>query len=684
MKGKIKKIFKFLIRSRSVRDYCSFVLMQYNRYKRTHTRWNSYFYCFRLLLSSNVVLHRDDQEVAVAREIATLLNTCRLSFDTKSFFLYIIDPLSAVYSADIKQIGNMAIDYKQVLEKPSDYLNADDSTMSQAQKIIKEAISSYYQRIQKEVNKRHPVREHFFLDVLENLNKRRAVSFEEALQRILLYNQLLWQTGHRLNGLGRLDQILYPYYKNDIDRGKITKNTAEILIQEFLKKLHEFCWMKSNELVGDTGQIIILGGIGKSGIYQGNDLTDLYIRCSMKLRLPDPKLLLRVSDNMPNSILKLAVECISTGIGSPLLSNDDIVIPCLKKFGYQDEDCFHYITSACWEPFLPGKSFDQNNLTTLNYLEPLFMLFKSEVLDSIRNFSEILNLYDRYLKYYIESLLKELKTIKWCSDPLLSYFTADCSKKKKDITMGGAVYSHFGINTVAMANTVDSLLNIKEYVFNKERVTLQQFNDICRNNFLGEEEFRIELRSRQPSFGNDEKCVIELVNHICKITDGVIKGWRNRFGGKLKFGLSAPSYLMLAQTCPASFDGRKKGEAFHVHISSDKGIPYTELVQFSSQIRYDSHRFNGNVVDMIVAPSLIENNIDKFILFLKCSIKTGFYQMQFNVISSKTMENAKLYPYKYKNLIVRVWGFSAYFVELPEDYQNLLIERAKANESASI
>ena len=156
-------------------------------------------------------------------------------------------------------------------------------------------------------------------------------------------------------------------------------------------------------------------------------------------------------------------------------------------------------------------------------------------------------------------------------------------------------------------------------------------------------------------------------------------------GGKIKFGFSAPTYIIKASTSPASFDGRKNGEPFGVHISSDKpSVAYTELIQFASKLEYDGHRFNGNVIDFMITPSFIEDNFNKMVDFLILSISLGFFQMQMNVTSSDILIKAKANPKEYENLIVRVWGFSAYFNDLPENYKDLLIERALKNEGKSI
>ena len=141
------------------------------------------------------------------------------------------------------------------------------------------------------------------------------------------------------------------------------------------------------------------------------------------------------------------------------------------------------------------------------------------------------------------------------------------------------------------------------------------------------------------------------------------------------------SYIDESREFEATFDGRRIGEPFIVHISSDiTSNPYTELIQFASKLDYNKASFNGNVIDFMVTPSFIESNKEKFLDFLILSTKVGFFQMQMNVVSSEILIKAKKNPKEFPDLIVRVWGFSAYFNDLPEEYKNLLIERALKSE----
>ncbi len=214
-------------------------------------------------------------------------------------------------------------------------------------------------------------------------------------------------------------------------------------------------------------------------------------------------------------------------------------------------------------------------------------------------------------------------------------------------------------------------------------MTLKEFNKLRINNFNNDKKIIKELKNNNIKYGQDNKECIELTNKIIKEFSKTLNSKRNPLGGKYKFGLSSPSYINESKNFAATFDGRKNNEPFAVHISCDLSNAYTELVSFASKLDYSENRFNGNVVDFFVSPNFIEDNYEKFLSFLILSINVGFFEMQMNVVNSKTLIEARNNPEKFPNLIVRVWGFSAYFKDLPNEYKDYIIERALKCESIS-
>ena len=258
--------------------------------------------------------------------------------ENQSFF-YTIDCFKTIRPQK-KLLSNYTVDYGMIVQhsfvETRTMLNGADKDFRQSELAAIANLETYLDRCKHDtkIANKYKVQ----LDAITSLFERPALTFFEGLQRILFYNQMLWQTKHTLNGLGMLDRILDEVYQHDIASNRLTRNEAKKLIADFFIVLHEYYWYKSAALVGDTGQIIILGGKMSDGQYFRNDLTDLFIEVSQELKLPDPKVLLRCASDMPEDLLEKAVTCIATGIGAPLLSNDDIVIPALTSDGCAEED----------------------------------------------------------------------------------------------------------------------------------------------------------------------------------------------------------------------------------------------------------------------------------------------------------------------------------------------------------
>lgn len=518
------------------------------------------------------------------------------------------------------------------------------------------------------------------LEWFQNIKSKPAESFMEAIQRMLFVNQLFWQTDHRLTGLGAWDTFLYPYYKKDIENGILTRPQVLGILEEVYVILHDDYVYKSNVLMGDTGQIFVLGRSDVNGNYLYNDLTYLFIEAMKNVHLPEPKCLLRVNKNTPRDLLELSLETIATGIGAPLLSNDDVVLPTLMEFGIDPNDACEYTTSACWEPLIGGKSTSLNNMTVLNYLKALDNLFKRERLEDLKTFDEFVDKYLVYLRRNINAVKRVIQPHRFQYNPLLSVFMKDCFENKRDVSDGGARYHNVGITSVAMGNLIDSLMNIKELVYESGRFSLYQVKQMLILNYKGYENIYKELNNKKSKYGVDDADIISLVNRITKCVSDEIKDWRSYLGGKMKVGLSGSAYIDAARNFGASFDGRKEGEPFTVHISNEDCNGFTEIINFASELNYKGSLFNGNVVDLMLSPDFIYNNLDKFVALLQMSIKAGFFEMQMNVVSSEMLLEARKDPDKFPNLIVRVWGFSAYFKDLPDEYKDVLIQRAQNNE----
>ena len=614
-------------------------------------------------------------KLSKGEQIKRLLSKCNININ-KEGFIYNIDSYKVLNNKK-RILDNFTIDYSIILDNSlEDLINKvkliDNIDYRNNVLNVLEGINII---LDKEINKLSDSKrldKEKYLGYLNNIKNGKCKSFEEALQRILFFNQLLWQTNHMLNGLGRLDLLLDKYYEKDKDN--YTEDEVINIIKDFLLKLHDNYWYKSNSLLGDTGQIIILGGTLEDNTYFTNDLTYYFIRCIKELQIPDPKILLRVNKDVPKDLMELSLSCIKTGVGCPLLANDEVIINNLIKFGYDKKDAYNYVTSACWEPLILGDSLDQNNVDSIVYIKPFNKLLDEYDLDKIDNIEKLLSVYKTYLEDYLKDFLIK-NSFKWEEDPLISLFITSCNKRGIDISNGGAKYNNYGFTSVSLPNLVNSILNIETLVFKEHKYTLKELNNARLNNFKDESILK-DIKNVKERFGQDSDHIIDITNNIINIVGDYLNDKRNIFNGKYKFGLSAPSYISASYNVLASLCGRRNYEPFDVHISINKySNGYTELFSFASSLNYSNNSFNGNVIDFIVSKTFIEKNFDKFNLFLKLSIDKGFFETQMNVINSDILLRAKKNPQEFPNLIVRVWGFSAYFNDLPDEYKDVIIKR---------
>ena len=617
---------------------------------------------------------------SVGADIKALLSRIDIQLHEDSDFVYFLDS-SRTIAVPGNVLSNFTLAYDKVIHGTYEDLmkqaDGNDEYGKEA-RLVSEGIQLLISRISEALKKTGHPRKETLIRWFDSMLSFPAEHFDEALQRILFFNQILWQTRHRLNGLGRLDLILKDLYEQDLKERIITETDARKMIRDFLTQLSLYSEYKSDALQGDIGQIIILGGLNSDGTYFSNPLTTIFLEEQAALAKPDPKIFLRVSKDMPDDLLKTAIDCLTAKTGSPLFSNDDVVIPALTDSGIEKEDAYNYCVSACWEPLIVGKSIAQNNIGSLNFLTALDKTLE----EAPASFEELLNTYIRHNQEVFRETLKGLDQIKWAKDPLVSLFIDGCSEKRIDISEGGCRYPNYGITTVGLSNTVDSLLIIRSLVFEQKQYTLQQLDEARKNDFNGAEDLYHYLQNAQRLFGHDTEEGIELTNRITESVSEIAESYQNPLGGTVKFGLSSPDYNMLGRKNPGDLSGRKAGMPYNTHISC-RDAAYTEVVNFAGRLKYDRHRYNGNVVDFFISPALIENNQMKFLGFMKGAIQSGFFQMQMNVMDSRTLIDAKEHPEKYQGLIVRVWGFSSYFNDLPESYKDLMIERAKAAESVA-
>lgn len=603
----------------------------------------------------------------------------KIDIDTSCFYIYPYDSwVGRIVHRRKTMITSVTVDYATVLASNLlDLANrlrelGNQSFASRENGMIHEIVR-LRDRIISEIRNRNDERGETIKKYLTVMLDREPKSLDEAIQKLLFYNALFWQAGHWQNGLGRLDMVLYPYYEKDIKANVLARDSAKNLIKEMCLILGRDMKAKSRALIGDTGQYILLGGIDQEGHTIQNDLTEIFLEVFTELKVPDPKLILRVNKNTSDVVWRKSIDCILTGCGSPLIINEDKVMKGMIEFGYDEKDVWNFGTSACWEPLIIGKSFDQNNpLLNIPVIESLNSLMKYD--DEYDNFEDFLSALKFIMK---KQILNNIRDVDFDCSPLYSLFFDDCIRKQRDFSEGGAEYAYHGVQIVSFPNMINALLNIKAFIFDKKLFTMAECAKALKANFIGYDDMRKVLLNNPQKYGSRDKEVVDLTNELMQYISDVV-ATKNMNGRKTKVGFSSSHYLIVCKGVGASMDGRMAGTPFAVHISPvSHNIDLQEVLDFAGSLDYSGNKMNGNVVDFIV-PKAYADAPEKLTAILKNAMTTGVYELQLNVLNAETLKDAKAHPEKYPSLVVRVWGFSAYFNDLPEEYKDNLIARAEA------
>ena len=524
-------------------------------------------------------------------------------------------------------------------------------------------------------------------ELLSTVPAKPAKTLHQALQSLKFLHSCAWLTGSSHIGLGRFDQYIYPYYKNDIKNGVISQEEADDLITEFFISLNKDIDTYPGMQQGDNGQSIMLGGIKQDGSSAINELTWKLLEISREVNMIDPKINLRIDKNTDLELLKEASKLTAKGLGFPQYSNDDVVIPALVKHGYKIEDARDYVVAACWEFIIPGKGMDIPNITALS--------FPAEVDCAIRelkhndDYKTLENRIKENIQRRVEKYISEWHFDENCPNPFYSVLMTDCIKKRKDIGCGGGSYYNFGIHGAGSSNAADALAVVKKFVFEEKKITITELIKACDNNWEGCENLRHQILNSELKVGNNCKYVDDLLKKLfdwfadaCEsIKDNGIGGCVRPGTGSAMFYvlLTDMNYNALPPTVGATVDGRKVGDFLSSSLAPSPGIrvdgPISTLQSFSV-LDYD-RIYNGGPITLEMANSVFSNDksLEKVAIFIQMFIKLGCQQLQMNVLNPKMLLDAQAHPEKYRNLIVRVWGWSGYFTELATEYQEHIISR---------
>jgi formate C-acetyltransferase len=516
-------------------------------------------------------------------------------------------------------------------------------------------------------------------EVLASVRVKGATTFREALQLLRFIHFGLWESGCYHNTLGRFDQYMYPYYKADLDSGRLSQDQAYELLLSFFLACNKDSDLYPGMQQGDNGQSLVLGGRDASGKTLFNDLSARCLEASYDLNLIDPKINLRVDRNTPLEIYKLGARLTKRGLGFPQYDNDDVVVPGLERLGYAPEDANDYVVAACWEFIIPGKAMDIVNIGALSFAG---LVSRSvDDLGSFDNFEDYYAHIDAMIKAECRRIAAGFKNLYIAPAPLYSVFMDGTLERARDITLG-AKYNNFGIHGTGIATAVDSLAAIRKYVFDEKSVSVKELQAALDANFEGYDDLWKKLRFEAPKMGNDDDGTDALAARLLDSFDNGLAGLRNERGGIFRAGTgTAMYYIFHAIDLKATPDGRKAGEVIPANYSPSmytrhKG-PVSVIKSFSKGDL--SRSINGGPLTIELDDTLFRNeeNLEKLAMLIRSYVLLGGHQLQLNTLNKETLLDAKAHPEKHRNLIVRVWGWSGYFVELDECYQDHIIQRIK-------
>lgn len=515
--------------------------------------------------------------------------------------------------------------------------------------------------------------------VLETISKEGAHGLREALQLLRALHFSLWASGNYHNTLGRFDQYMYPYYRHDIDNGILTEDEAFDLVEEFFLVCNKDSDLYPGMQQGDNGQSLVLGGRSLDGEYLFNDLSKMCLKASYELRLIDPKINIRVDKDTPFEIYRLGSRLTEIGLGFPQYSNDDVVVPGLVREGYAKEDAVDYVVAACWEFIVPGVGMDIPNIDALSLADSVKCCVPK--LDECPDFETFYGLVEKEMKERVDAMCAKEKDIYMIPAPMMSVLMDGTIENARDIS-AGCKYNNYGFHGTGLATAADSLAAIKKYYFEERRIDARTWAKDLEENYANDRDFLEELRENAPKMGQDDDYVDSLAKALLDSFDKALQGRVNERGGIYRAGTgTAMYYVTHAAEMGATPDGRKAEENIPANYSptlfiKQKG-PLSVIKSFTKPDLVKT--VNGGPLTLEFDKSVFRNeeSVDKLGMLVRTFIKLGGHQVQLNTISLEQLLDAKKHPENYKNLIVRVWGWSGYFVELEECYQDHVINRIK-------
>lgn len=552
-------------------------------------------------------------------------------------------------------------------------------------------------------------------EVCERVPALPARTFHEAVQSLWLVQLVLQieSSGHSVS-LGRVDQYLYPYYREDVQAGRLTEAQATELLACLWVKLF---WINKARPWGNTQyaagyptyQNATIGGQTPDGEDATNDLTYLCLAAMDATRLPTPNLSARYHHRSPDRYLRACAEVIGKGFGMPALENDEAIVPALLARGVSLEDAHDYAMVGCVEVSVPGKwGYRCNGMTFLNLMKILELALNGGrdpgsgvcllpgggELATFSRFDDVLAAWRRQLAYYtrlavigdaaVDASLEAL-----APDPFCSALVQDCLARGKTLNEGGAIYDMISGSQVGIANVANSLAALQKLVFEENALGRHELAAALRENFAGPrgEEIRQLLLNKAPKYGNDDDYVDRLAVDAYGDFLREIARYRNRRFGQGPLGgtyfaststvsANVPAGLVVGATPDGRYAGESLAEGSSPHPGTDVRGP-TAAIRSVTKLPTLAIT-GGQILNLKFSPDLLAGaGLARLVGLIRAFAALRGWHVQFNVVSAETLREAQRYPERHRNLMVRVAGYCALFTTIDRATQDNIIRRTE-------
>ena len=510
-------------------------------------------------------------------------------------------------------------------------------------------------------------------EAMKKVPAKPAESFFEAIQSVHFFLSNLFG----LYALGRPDRYLIKFYEEDIASGKITREEAQELIDFF-------CLGVSDRVFSRAACGFMVGGQTESGELVENELTYMFLTALEHIKMSDPNGALCVNSKTSREIIEYAVEILSGGITHPAFFNDDVIVSSLSRLGVERYEAVEYIHSTCAEITVSGCSRGH----TTAVLVDMPRLFVEAVAgnpdaDSI---DALLSIYSEKIKSRLRCGIREyeyaiVEANRNGNEPMrICCFIDDCMKRCREPNGGGAKYVFIQPIFIGFATALDSIVAVNELCFKQNRLTTEEFCEIIADNFEGNEALRQYVINRLPHYGNDDDRIDPMAARLAGMIRDI--SYQKLSGNKFLVPgtFSYISHACMGSVMGATFDGRSKGKSYSDGCCPTQGRDVNgPTAMINSLTGWDQSDFlAGMVVNVKFSKSVFNESRKRQLADLICTfIKRGGIEIQINSVDRATLEDAIVHPEDHADLLVRIGGYSDYFVRLTPTMQEEIIERTE-------